>query len=109
MAEVNRSKAKTKAEENRLRLIRIGSKKVLNGSEAQTKAEENRLRLIRIDRRCGSDWYCGCRLVVDVDRTGIDGDRRCMSRLNGRNLMQDSEDLAPGLGYLMLVWVINFP
>ncbi len=65
--------------------------------------------MVDVDRRCGSDWYCGCRLVVDVDRTGIDGDRRCMSRLNGRNLMQDSEDLAPGLGYLILVWVINFP
>ena len=54
MAEVNRSEAETKAEENRLRLIRIGSKKVLNGRNLRR-----------------SNWYCGRRRCIDVDWTGI--------------------------------------
>ena len=54
MAEVNRSEAETKAEENRLRLIRIDSKKMLNGRNLRR-----------------SDWYCGRRSCIDVDRTGI--------------------------------------
>ena len=57
MVEVNRFEAQTKAEESWLRLIRISLKKVLNGRNLRR-----------------SDWYCGRRCCIDVDR-------RCMRRL----------------------------